>query len=130
MASTYQLNVKVNGVDTAVSTVGELEAALEATNQELKNLDLGSAAFDQMAAQARNLNGELDNTYNKTINFEQNITKVTDSVGRLGSTIAGGFAVATAAMGLFGSEGEDLTKAQVKAQQGIDTCLWCNYYRN
>jgi hypothetical protein len=119
MASTYQLNVKVNGVDQAVSTIGELESALAATKEELSGLDIGSDAFQNLAKQARTLQGELETNSEKLTNFNGNLDNITQSVGRLGSTIAGGFAVATAAIGLFGAEGEDLSKAQVKAQQAL-----------
>lgn len=119
MATNFQLNVKINGVDTAVSTVGQLEAALAATKDELKDIQIGSTAFDSLSKQARTLQGELELNGEKLTNFNGNLDNITQSVGRLGSTIASGFAVATSAIGLFSGESEDLTKAQVQAQQAL-----------
>lgn len=119
MATNFQLNVKVNGVDKAVSTVGQLEEALAATKQELKDIEIGSDAFTKLSKQARTLQGELELNGEKLTNFNGNLDNITQSVGRLGSTIASGFAVATAAVGLFAGESEDLTKAQVQAQQAL-----------
>lgn len=119
MAKKYSLDVKINGVDTAVSTIGELESALNETNNELKNLEIGSEAFIELSTQARKLNNELGQNFTKLTNFDENLSNITASVGRLGSTISSGFAVATSAMGIFGDESEELAEAALKAQQAL-----------
>lgn len=115
----FVLNVKVNGVEQSVSTIGELEDALEATKDELKGIEIGSDAFKELTAQARTLQGELENSFEKATNFNGQLDNIAQSVGRLGSTVAAGFAVVTAAFGIFGDESEDLTEAQIKAQQAL-----------
>lgn len=115
----FSLNVKVNGVEQSVSTIGQLEEALNATREELKGIEIGSESFKELTTQARVLQGELENTFEKATNFNGQLDNITQSVGRLGSTIASGFAVATAAFGLFAGESEDLTQAQIKAQQAL-----------
>lgn len=118
----FQLNVKLNGVEQAVSTVGELEAALKATRAELKNVEKDSAAFDQLSNQARTLQKELKDVKEAT-NFDQNLGQLTESVGRLASTVTSGFAAASAAVTIFGGDTEELTKEQIKAQQLLTLSL-------
>ena len=117
--SNFQLNVKINGVEQSVKTVGELEAALKATKEELKGLEVGSEAFETLASQARKLQDELKGSFKEATNFDKSLGQLTESVSRLGSSVAAGFAIATSAIGIFGGEAEDLTKAQVKAQQAL-----------
>lgn len=118
----FQLNVKLNGVEQAVSTVGELENALKATRAELKNVEKDSAAFDQLSNQARTLQKELKDVKEAT-NFDQNLGQLTESVGRLASTVTSGFAAASAAVTIFGGDTEELTKEQIKAQQLLTLSL-------
>lgn len=115
----YQLNVKINGVEQAVSTVGQLEEALTATKEELKQIEIGSDAFNELTNQARNLQGELDRTFDRATNFNSSLTVVTESVTRLGSSIAAGFSLAISSFQLLGDESEELSEAQIKAQQAL-----------
>ena len=121
--SDFSINVKLNGVDTAVSTIGELESALKATRAELKGVDIDSAAFEQLSEQARVLQREFKNSYKEATNFEQNLGQITESVGRLASTITSGFSIAMSAVSLFGGETKDLSEQQVKAQQALTLAL-------
>jgi len=117
--SNFQLNVKVNGVEQSVSTIGELESALKATKEELKGLEVGSEAFEELAKQARVLQDELKGSFKEATNFDKSLGQLTESVSRLGSSVAAGFSIATAAIGIFGGDAEELTRAQVKAQQAL-----------
>ena len=121
--SDFSINVKLNGVDTAISTVGELEAALKSTRAELKGVDIDSAAFEQLSEQARVLQREFKNSYKEATNFEQNLGQITESVGRLASTITSGFSIAMSAVSLFGGETKDLSEEQVKAQEALTLAL-------
>ena len=121
--SDFSINVKLNGVDTAVSTIGQLEAALKATRSELKGVDIDSAAFEQLSEQARVLQREFKNSYKEATNFEQNLGQITESVGRLASTITAGFSIAMSAVSLFGGETKDLSEQQIRAQQALTLAL-------
>ena len=121
--SDFSINVKLNGVDTAVSTIGQLEAALKATRSELKGVDIDSAAFEQLSEQARVLQREFKNSYKEATNFEQNLGQITESVGRLASTITAGFSIAMSAISLFGGETKDLSEEQIRAQQALTLAL-------
>lgn len=121
--SDFSINIKLNGVDTAVSTIGELESALKSTRAELKGVDIDSAAFEQLSEQARILQREFKNSYKEATNFEQNLGQITESVGRLASTITSGFSIAMSAVSLFGGETKDLSEEQVRAQEALTLAL-------
>ena len=67
----FSLNVKINGVDQAVNTVSQIEQALIATRNELKNVAIGSTAFEQLSTQAQTLQREFVNSYKETTNFSK-----------------------------------------------------------
>jgi hypothetical protein len=117
-----KLNVVIGGVAQSVSTLGEVEQALRDTRAELEGVAIGSEAFKELTTQARILQGQLEQV-EKSINFEQSINLLGESVGRLGATVASGFAVITSAFALFGDESEELTQAQIKAQQTLNLVL-------
>lgn len=117
--SDFSLNVKINGAETAVSSIGEIEAALKATKAELKGVEIGSEAFEELSAQARILQDELKDSFKEATNFDKNLGKLTESVSRLGSTVAAGFSIAISSFSILGKESEELTQAQVKAQQAL-----------
>jgi hypothetical protein len=118
----FQLNVKLNGVETAVSTVGELEQALRATKAELKGAEYGGEQFQQLSEQARILQRELREVKEAT-NFDRNLGQLGESVSRLGSSVSAAFAISTSAISLFGDKSEELSKAQLKAQQSLAIAL-------
>lgn len=117
--SNFSLNVKINGAEGAVSTIGEIEQALAKTKEELKGLEVGSQAFEEMGKQARQLEEVLTDSFKKFTKFDGNLANITASVGRLGSSIASSFTLATSAISIFGDKSEDVSKAQVKAQQAL-----------
>lgn len=119
----FSLNVKINGVDQAVNTVSQIEQALIATRNELKNVAIGSDAFTKLSTQAQTLQREFVNSYKETTNFNKGIAELGQSVGSLASTVTAGFSIATSAFALFGAEGEEVSQAQVKAQQALALAL-------
>jgi hypothetical protein len=119
MASNFSLNVKINGVEQAVSSVGEIEAALKATRQELKGVEIDSSAFAELSNQARKLQDQLKESFKEATNFDKNLNKLGQSVARIGSTVAASFSLVTSAFQVFGGESEELTQAQIKAQQSL-----------
>lgn len=51
----FELNVKVNGIEQTVSSIGELEKALAETKKQLQGVEAGSKEFKFLENQARNL---------------------------------------------------------------------------
>ena len=119
----FSLNVKINGVEQAVTTVGQIEKALIATREELKNVAIGSEAFAKLSGQAQTLQREFVNSYKETTNFNKGIAELGQSVGNLASSVTAGFTIATTAISMFGVEGKDATEAQAKAQQALALAL-------
>jgi len=115
----FQLNVVLNGAQQTVSTIAEIEAALRQTKEELKNVAVGSKAFEDLSAQAQKLQFQFKENFKEATNFYQSLGDLGESVGRLGATITSGFTIATSAVALFGSENEEITKAAQKAQAGL-----------
>jgi len=124
MASNFSLNVKINGTEQAVSSIGEIESALRATKQELKDVEVNSTAFDELSKQARTLQDELKGSFREATNFDKNLGQLGESVGRLGSSVTSSFGLITSAYQLFGSESKEVTEAQVKAQQLLAASLF------
>lgn len=112
-----EINLKINGVDTAIKNIDELEKSIELLNEEIKTVGVNTKEFDTLAAELRKATSEMANL-EKTLEGADTV-KVAESFAKLGEGIAGGFAIATSASQLFGSESEDLAKAEAKAQQAI-----------
>jgi len=62
--SDISINVKIGGVETAVKTIGEIEATLKATKQELKGVEEGSVAFENLSKQAQKLQFKFKEIFN------------------------------------------------------------------
>lgn len=86
----YQLNVKLNGVEQAVTSVGDMEKALEMTNEELSKLDKNSKAFADLSKQSKNIESQFKNTTASADNLNKSVNQVTSSVKNLGSTVTTG----------------------------------------
>lgn len=84
----FVLNVRVNGVEQTVSTMAELEKALELTNAELSGLEVGSREFKSLTTQANNLDKVIVALKDDTSGFNDNVKKTTQSTQKLGQTIS------------------------------------------
>lgn len=111
----FILNIKVNGVEQSVSTIAELEKALELTNQELSGLEVGSREFKSLTTQANNLDKVLVELKSDTAGFNDSIKKTTQSTEKLGQTISQTADAATelgkAPTGDLGKKVESATKS-------------------
>lgn len=79
----FELNVKVNGVEQTVKTVGELEKALTETNNELGKVEQGGREFKFLQNQANNLQKVLVGLTTNTGDFNKNLKTVTQSSEQL-----------------------------------------------
>jgi hypothetical protein len=55
----YVLNISINGAEQSVQTIGQLEQALKATNDQLSKVDKNSQEFSQLTNQAKTLETAL-----------------------------------------------------------------------
>lgn len=79
----FELNVKVNGLEQTVKTIGELEKALAETNNELSKVEQGGREFKFLQNQANNLQKVLVGITGDTADFNKNIKTVTQSTEQL-----------------------------------------------
>ena len=86
----YQLNVKLNGVEQAVTSVGDLEKALEMTNEELSKMDSSSKEFADLTKQSKTIEAQFKNTAASADVLNKSVNQVTGSVKNLGNTVTTG----------------------------------------
>lgn len=86
----YQLNVKLNGVEQSVKSVGDLEKALEMTNEELSKLDKGSKEFADLTKQSKTIEAQFKNTAASADTLNKSVNQVTGSVKNLGNAVTTG----------------------------------------
>ena len=121
MANNIALTLTLDGVQQTITTIGQLETAIKQAKEQLSGLDIGSQEFKNLTTQIRQADSALKN-------LQENIEgkKIEETVGRyakVGSAISGSFAAAQAAISLFGSESEEVTKAAAQAQNLLTIAL-------
>lgn len=83
----YELNVQINGVEQSISTIGELENSLQATNNQLQNIDKNSEAFNDLNAQANKVEQTFTEISQSASTLNKNINRVTQAAGNLGNVV-------------------------------------------
>lgn len=117
MAKTYVVKLEVDGITESVKNINSLETAVSQLKNDLRGADLGSAEFER-------LSGELGNARAELRGFQSDIDALDPAVKaeqfvKFGEGVAGGFAVATGAMALMGTESEEMEELMVKTQGAI-----------
>ena len=104
---------KVLQIDTtqAQKNIQQLEDELKNVNNQLKQAEIGSDAFNQLQKKAASLKGELDDLNNKTQRMSKGIVGYAENIGKIGAGISGSFGAALGALRLFGVESESVTKS-------------------
>jgi hypothetical protein len=80
----YELNVKINGVEESISTIGQLESSLTATNNELANVQTNSNAFVELNNQASQINSTFTSVATEAGTLNQQLANVSQSATKLG----------------------------------------------
>lgn len=114
---TIAFSLKVDGVDKAVKSIGDLDEAIASLEDQLKSADFGSQAFKDVEAnlvKARSAKEDLD----KSLEGRGAEKRLQGIVG-LAEGLGGAFAIASQASALFGKESEQMAKVEAKAQQAI-----------
>ena len=114
MAENLELNLNIKGGAKATKTLGDLEKQLEKAREEIKGVEVGSAAFEKLATQIQNASSEV-----KTLEKQMEGLEPQQKAEAFLKMGAGGFMAAQGAMGLLGVESEELEKIQVKVQSAI-----------
>ena len=82
----YELNVKINGIDQSVSTIGQLEQALSATNAELQKTEQTSKSFGELTRQAQNIENYLGVITKDASTFNNQLKAVSTTTSNLGKS--------------------------------------------
>jgi hypothetical protein len=82
----FELNVKVNGIEQTVSTIGQLEKALADTNAQLQNVEENSKEFKFLTNQAQNLEKVMVGLTSDAKAFDSSLKGVNTSAKNLNST--------------------------------------------
>ena len=117
MAEKVELELKIKGGTQAVKTLGQLEQELSNARDAIKEVEVGSDAFKELATKIQNASSEVKTLEKQMEGLEPQ--QKTEAFLKLGEGIAGGFAIGQASMALLGVESENLEKLQVKVQSAI-----------
>lgn len=121
MAKKISLQLEIGGVKQSISSIDELENAIKQANDELKGLEIGSAAFNKLSGQIKNAKNTAEDLQESLKG--QDLEKRVGAYAKVGSAIVGSFAAAQSAISLFGSESEDVARAAAKAQAVLTIAL-------
>lgn len=116
MSRTIAFDVEVDS-GQSVKTLGSLKAELEAINEELEGVEIGSKAFTELTDKARATSSEIK-TLEKTFEGLEPQQK-TEAFVKGFEAIAGAVAVTAGTMSLFGVESEKIGKIEEKVQGAI-----------
>jgi hypothetical protein len=121
MSERVELELKLKGGDKAVKTLGQLEQELDQARQAIKEVEVGSDAFNKLATQIQQASSEVKTLEKQMEGLEPQ--QKAEAFLKMGEGIAGGFAVAQGALALAGTESENLEKIQVKVQAAISIAM-------
>lgn len=121
MAREIGLRIKLNGLNTVITDIQTLEDELRKAREDLKQVEIGSSVFNELAGEIANTQRQLDelNQSTQALGTE----KVVEGFSKLGGGISSAFAAATAAVNLFGSDAEEASKVAADAQNLLTIAL-------
>ena len=121
MSERVELELNLKGGDKAVKTLGQLEQELNDARDAIKEVEVGSQAFETLAQKIQKTGSEIKTLEKQMEGLEPQ--QKAEAFLKLGEGIAGGFAVAQGALALAGVESENLEKLQVKVQAAISIAM-------
>lgn len=110
--SSIQIDTK-----SASKSIADLEKELAQTNEQLKQVDINSAAFKELQQKAADAKGQLDKINQTTDTLSKGFKGFGESLAQTTGAISGGITAATAAMQLMGVENENVMEGIAKLQQ-------------
>jgi hypothetical protein len=118
---TIGIKIQLNGINAVVKDIETFERILKEAKEDLKQIPIGEKNFKDLTKEIANAEGQLRNL----TEAQRGLTseKASEGLSKFGSGIASSFAAATAAVGLFGQESEDVSKAAADAQNLLTLAL-------
>jgi hypothetical protein len=118
MAEEVVIDINVDKGGNAAKSLKQLKAEFKEQQKALEGLAVGSKEYiDQLKklGATRDDIGDLNDTINAFAGKDKKI----EAFGKAINGVAGGFSVATGAMGLFGTQSEETEKALLKVQSAL-----------
>src|SRR3990167_2110779 len=113
MALDETLILKIQA-DDAELTVGDLKKGIKDLNKEILSVEKGSAKYNELVHTLGKARGEFMDIREEANAF--NPERRAAAFAQVGSSLAGGFQLATGAMALMGMESQDTQKMLLKVQ--------------
>ena len=110
----YNINVNAGG---SLRTIQDIENELNELNQEIKDVGVGSKAFEKAAGNIQKLEKELRNSQSAVEGFT--LDKKLEAADGAIKIVAGSLAGLTGALGLLGIENENFDKLTAQATNAI-----------
>ena len=106
-------------IDTsnASRSIADLEKELQEVNEQLKNVEIGSDAFNELQKKAAEAKGQIDQINKTTDTLSKGFQGWGENAAKVTAGISGGITAATAAMQLMGVENENVVEGIAKLQQ-------------
>ena len=115
---TIELEVKESGLDQVTEKTKSLKQQLKEMKEQLGTMDEGSEGFKELVAEAGKLQDKIGDLNQQVKNFASDTGKIDSALGGI-SAVAGGFEAVQGAMGLVGSENQNLQKSMLKVQSAM-----------
>lgn len=118
--STRVFTIKVNGIDTVINDVNELEDSIQTLEEELRTAQFGSDRFEELRAELVTARTNLEEftASSQAISSGQ----IADGFLKVGEAAAGAVGLIGTALVSFGASAEDVENVQAKLQ-GLSTAL-------
>ena len=112
MAQEKVYSIKINGVDTAVKSINDLENGVKSIEEELKGADIGSAEFKKLSAELVKGKSKLKDfeLQLEGLDKEQRATALVDAF----TGLTGAVGAVSSAFIAFGAESENIENAERK----------------
>lgn len=114
MAEVYAVNINTSG---AVKSIATLEKELQETTEQLKQVAVGSDAFNALQRKAADCKGQIDQFNRATDTLSKGFQGWGENAAKMTSGITGGITAATAAMQMMGVENDNVMEGIAKLQQ-------------
>ena len=132
MANAIKIQLQIDGKDVVFRTLDELQKELQQLQDQLIDLEMDLSEgidipvgmdVDQLKNDIGKLEGAITTVKQQGVAASDAAEKSIASFIRLGGALTSGFAAAKSVLALFGSEGEDLNRAAIKAQTSLTIAL-------
>ena len=117
MAKDVIVNLKINGVNQAITNFDQLETSIKDLETQLKQATYGSAQFEELSKNLKKARDQAEEfqVQTKGLNVQDKMAEV----AKAGAAIAGAFNLAQQAATAFGSDSKQAAEIAAAATQGL-----------